>query len=495
MSAESRLGVGILAAALALGIAADALLRATPYGLNLLLWALAFLAALFALARWGRPLLIGTRRLLLVPLVVSAALFCWRDSSWLAALNAAALLGSAGLCALSVPGFRLHLAGLGDVLLGCGRTLASALIGVVDVVFRDVSWPDVGRRVRSPLLLASLRGLAVALPLLVVFGGLFAAADAVFSKLLATTIPEIDEPLTHALVVVGWGWLSGGLLRAMLAERPDGFVPGQARMRLGATEAVVALGLLDALFLAFVAVQVRYFFGGRAHVEHTVGLTYAEYARQGFFELVAVAALVLPLLLVGDWLLRREPRRGRTAFRLLALVLVGLLFVVMASALQRMRLYGDQFGLTELRFYTTAFMLLLAVVFVWFAATVLRGRREIFAIGALTAGFAAVVVLNAVNPDATIARINVERAAHGKPVDVAYLGRLSDDAVPFLVRELPRIARSQPESSLQAALLADGLLARLEREHDWRTWNWSRERARSQVREHRAELERLAELP
>ena len=33
--------------------------------------------------------------------------------------------------------------------------------------------------------------------------------------------------------------------------------------------------------------------------------TYAEYARRGFFELVAVAALVLPLLLCAHWLVRR----------------------------------------------------------------------------------------------------------------------------------------------------------------------------------------------
>ena len=53
----------------------------------------------------------------------------------------------------------------------------------------------------------------------------------------------------------------------------------------------VVLGLLDLLFLAFVAVQVGYFFGGSAHVHGITGLTFSEYARHGFWELLAAAAL------------------------------------------------------------------------------------------------------------------------------------------------------------------------------------------------------------
>ena len=127
-------------------------------------------------------------------------------------------------------------------------------------------------------------------------------------------------------------------------------------LSLGIVEVGTVLGLLGLLFLAFVAVQVRYLFGGAERVVSTAGMTYAEYARRGFFELVTVTAIALPTLLLAHWLLRADDRRGERTFGILAGTLVALLFVVMASALQRMYLYVDEYGLTQLRFYVTAFV-------------------------------------------------------------------------------------------------------------------------------------------
>jgi hypothetical protein len=184
-----------------------------------------------------------------------------------------------------------------------------------------------------------------------------------------------------------------------------------------------------------VIVQFRYLFGGSAHIQQTAHLTYAEYARHGFLELV-VAALTLPLLLLGDWMLRGEAR-GRRAFTWLAGTLLALLGVVILSALQRMKLYLDQYGLTELRLYATGVILWLVVICAWFAVTVPRGKRHAFAVGALVAGFAATLTFNVVNPDALIARTNVTRPT----VDVRYLGPLSADAVPTLVAQLSDLPR------------------------------------------------------
>ena len=99
------------------------------------------------------------------------------------------------------------------------------------------------------------------------------------------------------------------------------------------------------------------------------------------------------------------------------------------------------FGLTELRFYATAFMLWLALVLSWFAATVLlRDRRNRFAFGVLLSGFAAMILLNAVNPDAVIARVNIKPT--GKTASAStpyYLTTLSADAAPVLVAALYEI--------------------------------------------------------
>jgi hypothetical protein len=138
----------------------------------------------------------------------------------------------------------------------------------------------------------------------------------------------------------------------------------------------------------------------------------------------------------------------------------------MASALQRMRLYQREYGLTELRVYVTGCMLWLAVVFVWTAFTVLRGRRDLFAVGALVSGFAAIFAVNVLNPDALIARTNLDRPN----LDLPYLMRLSDDATPELVKALPTLEPRQRER-------LETELASRRHSQDWRNWNWSRHRA------------------
>jgi hypothetical protein len=173
-------------------------------------------------------------------------------------------------------------------------------------------------------------------------------------------------------------------------------------------------------------------------------------------------------------------------FRLLVGTQVALLFVIMASGLHRMRLYWGAYGLTELRLYTTAFMLWLGVVFVWFAWTVLRGHRQKFAWGALMAAVEMMVLLHVANPDAMIVRVNASRADAATRFDAIYAARLSADAVPPLLATLRAV-----DDSPTRCHAAERLLARWEGEGDWRSWSLSRGRASAAVARHRKELQSM----
>jgi len=157
---------------------------------------------------------------------------------------------------------------------------------------------------------------------------------------------------------------------------------------------------------------------------------------------------------------------------------------VMASALARMRLYVGAYGLSEIRVYSTAFMLYLAGVFAWFAWTTLRGQRRRFAFGALVQGFAVLGGLHLVNPDALIVRTNLARPPAEVPFDGWYAASLSADAVPVLLDALPRID-GRARCSVAERLLHR--LRELERD-DWRNWNVARARARRLLRDHEARL-------
>jgi hypothetical protein len=253
---------------------------------------------------------------------------------------------------------------------------------------------------------------------------------------------------------------------------------------VGVREVTVAIGLVDALFLTFGALQVGWLFGGTTALA-SAGVTVAEYARRGFFELVVVAALALPMLLlahglVGEGTPSPQSRRAHRHFRIAAGALIALVLVLLVSAADRMRLYLTAFGLTEQRFYASAFMAWLGVVFAWAGATLLRGRVAQFALGTLVSGWAWVLLMHAVNPDARIVNVNVARAARGLELDAEYLAGLSTDAAPALVAHADTLLASQtaPRARCQLERAFHHVALRADRAGDWRGWSLSRARAR-----------------
>ncbi len=500
LAPRTRFGLAILGAALGLGAAGDLLLRAMPWGLNVTLCAVALVAAGTALVRWRRIPVGPDAPWLALTILLLGAAFARHDSRTLAGFDVVALVLTLGLAAASLQGVRIRVLDTAGHVRTLATAVLSAAFGSLPLVTRDINWPEILQGGRLHRARAVALGLVLALPLLLVFGALLTGADAVFANVVSNVFAlDLPQLVSHTLLIAFWAALTGGYLRFALREgRAEGEdrsslanatapppplpSPGQG---LGIVPVATALGLIDLLFLLFVVVQARYFFGGTMLIEQTTGLTYAEYARHGFFELVTASGLALPVLLGSDWLVRRETAVHRRTFRQLAGLLVILLAVVMASALERMRLYVAAFGLSEIRLYATAFMGYLVLLFGWFAWTVLRERRSRFALGGLIQGFAVLAGLHLLDPDAFIVRRNLAHPGSERPFDVAYAAnRLSGDAVPTLLAGLPGLPAEGRCSG------ARYLLARWngEGDWDWRSWNWGRARARGTVRSHEAQL-------
>jgi hypothetical protein len=472
MSERTDRAFGIAGGAAALGVAADLLLRDAGGGVNVAVWGVALAATPLVLARrQGVKLSRGASGLLGFA-AVFLSFWAWRASPALRLLD---LLSAASLVALAswrTAGRRRR---EGRTLDCAERAITAGLnacLGPPLLAASDISWSRV-RGAWGFTVLRTCVGLGLALLLLVVFVPFLASADLVFSKGVAdflTFLVEIDL-LAHVAFVAVFTWLAAGVLRDALVPQPSGYLDWSRPkgFGLGLLEVAIPLGALSALFLTFLAVQVRYLFGGAALVRVRPGLTYAEYARRGFFELVAVAALVVPLLLVADWVLLRKRPRDTRVFRALGGSLVGMMLVLLVSAAERMRLYVDAYGWTELRFYTSAAMVWLAVVVASLAPTVLAGRRDRFPFVSLASALVLVAVLNAVNPAARIVTANARMAASGRPFDAAYASRLGTDAVPALVEALPRLPLGARET-------ARGLILDRERSREtdgWRGWSWS----------------------
>ena len=498
----------VLLAALLLGVLADPLLRNEPWGLGLVAWMAAFAIVTLWLVRRHRHALSAESGAWLAVAVLFAAGMSWRDADMLRAFDLLAMLVALGLLAMSLGGMpvpALALARVRDLIRAAFGTGLDVATGAIPLLLRDAE-PHATRRSSSPGRAGRIaRALAITAPILLVFTLLLTQADPVFGSLFTLPDIEIDVVLSHIVITGFFAWVTAGWFRRSLLAAPRGedspSTPFPFPLALNATDVSLALGALAVLFAAFVAVQVGWLFGGEALVLRTTGLGYAEYARRGFFELTCVAALLLPVLLVAQALIPAPDARTLTLYRRLALLLVLLLGVMMVSAGARMRLYVHYYGVSADRLYATAFMIWLAVVFAWLVLTVLRSRPRAFAAGLVASGFAVLLVLNVLNPDALVARANLAREAAGRTgaagADPVYLASLGGDAVPALVSALtaPRAGTAAQAARCAAAarLLARWSGDRRERmTRSWTQWNSGRAGALEAVAAREAELRGLA---
>lgn len=331
---------------------------------------------------------------------------------------------------------------------------------------------------------AVLRGLLIALPIVVIFATLLASADLVFAARLDDFIElfrleRLPEYIFRGIyILVGAYALAGAILHAGQKSQDEKLIGVEKPLVppfLGFTEATIVLGAVNLLFILFVFIQFQYFFGGQTNIG-LEGYTYAEYARKGFGELVAVAFFSLLLFLGLSAVAKRDNATQRWVFSGLGLLLVALVGVMLFSAFQRLVLYETAYGFTRLRAYTHVFMIwlgaLLAVVVV---LDILR-RERAFALAMALASIGFASTLTMMNVDGFIVRHNVTRAVQGEELDVAYLASLSTDSVPTLAATLQD--ETLPADTLD--MVGAALACRVhetggDSDPDWRAFTLSRQ--------------------
>lgn len=483
MKTASTTPVWILGGALLVGFTADQLLRSMPWGVNVSICTVLLVAVGIALVRYQRlPVSPEARWLALTALLLAVA-FARRDSRTLAAFDLLALIVTLGLTAAALGGIRLARLNVLDQAYQVGASAAWSIFGALPLIGRVAHWMHEPKTAGFSRARSVALGAAIASPVLLGFGILFASADPVFGNAMQG-IFTIDPGVaaSHAFLITFFtcitaGYLSWSILRPLAIPTR---LPTVFRFGVGPVPVLTALALTVGLFALFVTFQAGELFGGTAWVQRAAGPSYAEYARSGFFELLAVAALVLPLLIIADHALGSHLRGGGRWFRALARTLLALLFIIILSALNRMRLYVAAYGLSEIRLYATAAMAYVTFLASWLGARLIRERRRRFAPGALVAGYVALTGLHVLNPDALIVRVNMSRVT-ARAFDAAYATSLSADAIPTLVAGLPKldaVARCQAEQDLRRRWLKID-----ESPHDWRSANWA-SRTESRLAQH-----------
>lgn len=285
-------------------------------------------------------------------------------------------------------------------------------------------------------------GIIIALPLLGFFMLFFLSADEVFAESLRNLFAfSFAEEIFARIIRISFLFVFlAGLFYVTVGRE---HVLGEKNISVKKLDSVIVgviLILINALFALFVFFQIKYLFGGAEFVSKST-LTFAEYARTGFFELVWV--LILASLVVLVVYRSLVYHRQHWIIKLLLFVLVAQVFVVAMSALKRMNLYQSEYGFTISRLYVEWFIyficFLLIVMVVGLVAR-LQFRNLFYTF--LIIGIIAITAVCSLNVDLMIAKKNLSLAINnGKELDAAYLYRLSIDIAPILP-ELSKVADS-----------------------------------------------------
>lgn len=454
---QLRFPVVVVLIGFLLGLIGDLSFYGKPAGISFPLFITSLLIALAGIAIYEEAAVTRGNLWLVVPLLFLSAMSVVRAAPLLRFLNIA---GTLGLLALIVGQFtsspltRLNLGGYTASVVKASMLSLVLAVPILGQAIKKLLTMDRGQ---AKLVRRVLAGLLIAAPLLIIFTALFASADLLFGNMVDRMLSifrfDIPDLFGHLMLIASLTWLVIGVFGYALvsgsgeeedeqepvegevlpeSEQPKPAATSGFKHWLGMVEASVVLFSIDALFLLFVAIQFAALFGGEAFLRRQ-GLTYSEYARRGFFELVTVAVITLVLILALDWITRRENRGHHRIFLLGSGSMVGLTVIILTSAFMRMALYESAYGFTRLRVHTHVFMVWLGLLMIFFIITLALKHTRLFATGLLVFAIGYTITLNFLNPDAFIVRQNLARYDRGLELDVDYLGSLSDDAVPLLV--------------------------------------------------------------
>jgi hypothetical protein len=413
----------VVALVLVVGLIADQAIRVGAVGLG----ATVTLACSALLLVFASGIARLEPRLLAAVAAVFGAWLSLRASPWLLLPDIAATLLLLGAAAsLAVRGSLLDM----GVAESVARAFHAAIHEIAGAAF--VGRPIVRSSSRLAAVAPVARGFLIAIPIAAVLAGLLASADPIFASFFSFNL-DFGQLSLDAFYVLAGSLAVAGLLRLAAAEPMDR-VDGPA-WRLGTTEALVVLAVLDAVFAAFAIAQAIAATGAGAETLQAAGVTYADYARSGFFQLLWVAGITLVVLILFSRVTGFANRTGKVIFIGLAEAAIALTVLIVLVASVRLSLYEGAYGFTMLRLYSHIFAGWIAVVFVLLAADLagmFRRRRWFVGVTALSA-LGLLMALNVANPEALVVGLNIDRAAATHRLDPEYLRELSNDAAPALL--------------------------------------------------------------
>lgn len=190
------------------------------------------------------------------------------------------------------------------------------------------------------------------------------------------------------------------------------------------------------LYVVFFISQWQYYVSGFTGVLPE-DFSYATYAREGFFQLCTVSAINLVIIIAISLMIRRGQTNRSPVLKILTCIFCLFTLVLISTAVAKLVMYIDFYGLTQKRFYAMWAMAVIALVFLVIALGQFIRRLRTVAISmcivGILFGFLCVCNVNTVT-----AQYNVDRYLSGslESIDPRAMEKLGTSAIPSLVELL-----------------------------------------------------------
>ncbi len=312
------------------------------------------------------------------------------------------------------------------------------LSAVIPPVFKSIGYsPDClkalfsGDGKRRKTVIQIMTGLACSVPLLAVVISLLIRSDDAFGSLAGKVFVNFGERAVQTILVIFLAPLIFSLILTLKQlERKETTVKSEKKLPVAALAAF--LSAMSISYVTYLFSQLAYFFDSFSGIlPEGYRFSYAEYARKGFFELCAIAAINFTVVFVTVLL----SRRGRLPKIIAALDLFICLFTVIltATVMAKIVMYIKEYGMTVLRIGTGAFMVLMFAVFVALILRCFTPKAKVLQTALVSAGII-LLILGAGNIDSFIAEYNYNAYKTGKleKIDAGYMLELGDSGVPYL---------------------------------------------------------------
>lgn len=314
----------------------------------------------------------------------------------------------------------------GRFLLDVWKSVAFMFISFGNF-FSDIFKPK-GAKKHGRTILMAVCGIVAACILLVIVASLLSYDEHFVKMLPDLDIESIGEIFKKLIICVPLAALIYSVFASSRAHKMSCFSTEDAAERSARKMKVIpylivllpAAALL-ALYVMFFISQWGYYMSAFGHTLPE-GYSAAEYAREGFFQLCAVAGINAALIVLLGCFIKNEGRGTSLAVRIAQIVLAGATLILIATAVSKMLLYIDMYDLTRDRLCATLILIFmgLAFVFVILSAFIKKMKALPFI---LAAGLIMLLAFSFINTDRLIAKYNVDSYLSGKhqKIDTAYL--------------------------------------------------------------------------